>query len=105
MRAGRLRHKITIERRPTDYNSLGHEQAPWRVVVKNHPCTVAELTGRELERARQMVAEVTVRITTRRSPATEEDRIRFGKRIFQVLSVTVNEIGTEQTILCTEIKQ
>jgi head-tail adaptor len=52
-----------------------------------------------------MVAEVTVRITTRRSPATSEDRIRFGKRFFHVLSVTSDEIGTEQTILCTEIKQ
>lgn len=104
MRAGRLRHRIAIERRPTDYNALGHEQAAWRVITQNHPATVSELTGRELERARQLVAEVTIRITTRRSPATSEDRIRFGKRVFQVLSVTNDETATEQTILCVEIE-
>ncbi len=105
MSAGKYRHRITIERREKSYDRLGHEQAEWKAIASNHPAKVTELTGRELERARQLVAEVTVSVTTRRSPAVEKDRILFRGRILNILGVTNDERGTEQTLLCAEIRQ
>lgn len=104
MRAGKLRHRISIERRPVEYDNRGHETGSWKVIQRGLYCTVVELSGRELERARQIVAEVTIQITTRRSSAKSTDRIRFGERIFEVMAVTTNEIGTEQTIFCVELR-
>lgn len=103
MQAGKLRHRITIERRGVTYDDLGHETQAWKAIAHIR-ALVEELSGRELERARQLVPEATVRITTRRSPTISSDRILFRDRILQVASVVTNPIGTEQTILCTELK-
>lgn len=105
MRAGRLRHRITIQRREQNYDDLGHEQGDWKTIAAGHPALVEDLSGRELERYRQIVAEVTTRITTRRSAANFKDRILFRGRILNVLSETYNEIETEQEILCAEVLQ
>lgn len=102
MRAGRMRHRITALRRQPSYDNLGHEQDPWKPIAVNYPAEVVELTGRELERFRQLEADVTIRITMRRSPAKQQDRIQWGARILDVISVIGDERNTEQTILCRE---
>lgn len=104
MRGGKLRHRFTIQRRTVQYDARGHETTIWLIMGPPIYCEVKELSGRELERARQLVAEATVQITTRRSGVLATDRIKFNNRILQVYSVVNSPIGDEQTILCAEPK-
>jgi SPP1 family predicted phage head-tail adaptor len=83
-RAGRLRHRILIERRAVEYDSLGHESLEWKV-WKSVAAEVKTPSGRELERARQVVAEVTTLITIRYlAGLTTKDRVKFGSRIIHI---------------------
>lgn len=108
MRGGKLRHRFTIQRRTVQYDSRGHETAVWQNIGTPIWCEVAELSGRELERARQLVAEATVRVITRRSGVLVTDRITTTinnvARTLQVYSVVNSPINDEQTILCAEPK-
>jgi SPP1 family predicted phage head-tail adaptor len=103
MQAGKLRHRITIQRRTVTYNAMGHESGSWQSIETRYS-RVKELSGTELERARQLVPEVTHQITLRRSNALYTDRILFRGRTLQIASITNDEIGSEQTILAVEIK-
>lgn len=103
MQAGKLRHRITIQRRIVAYDAMGHESRTWQP-LESRFSEVKDLSGRELERARQLVPEVTTQITLRRSNALHTDRILFRGRILQIASITNDEIGSEQTILAVEIK-
>lgn len=102
MRAGKLRHNITIERRSLVLDALGHESATWKPITSSIPAQVTELSGRELERAKQQVAECSVRILLRFTDCVRTDRIKYGTRTLQVESVTPDERAREITLLCVE---
>ncbi len=105
MRGGTLRHSITVQRRSMTLNELGHDnEAAWVSVSGRVPCEFKELSGRELEIARQQIAEATIQIKTRYSGMLTTDRILYGSRIIQPESIIPNTRNTEFTILCTETK-
>ena len=105
MRGGTLRHSITVQRRSMTLNELGQDnEATWVSVSGRVPCEVKELSGRELEVARQQVAEATIQIKTRYSGTLTTDRILYGSRIIQPESIVPNTRNTEFVILCTETK-
>jgi SPP1 family predicted phage head-tail adaptor len=105
-RAGRLRHRLTIQRRSDGvYDELGHEANDWQTVG----CVFAEvrdLAGRELERARQTVAEVSVSVTIRHFELLKPtDRFVFGKRVLNIGGIVDPEnLKEEQIVLCVEQK-
>lgn len=103
-RAGRLRHRIHIERREIEYNSLGHESAVWKI-WKSVAAEVKTPSGRELERARQVVAETTTVITIRYLEGLQsEDRIRFGSRIINIgAAVDEDNQQRELVLFCSEV--
>jgi SPP1 family predicted phage head-tail adaptor len=104
MKAGQLRHRVTIERRETAYDRRGHESEVWSAFA-NVWAEVKELSGRELERAKQLVADATIQVTMRANNVESTDRIRFKGRIFQIASVVADTVNTMRTCLCTEVKQ
>jgi head-tail adaptor len=105
MRAGALRHSITIQRRPFTLNELGQDiEEDWVAVSGRVPCNVKELSGRELEVARQQVAEAVVEITARMTTILTTDRIIYGDRVLQPESIVTDARRTKQIILCTETK-
>lgn len=105
MRSGLLRHSIKIQRRSATFNELGHDnQTAWVITSGRIPCSVKELSGRELEVARQQVAEAVVEITCRLTDILTTDRIVYGSRILQPESIVSNARNTEVIILCTETK-
>jgi SPP1 family predicted phage head-tail adaptor len=103
MKAGKLRHRIAIERREVAYDDLGHETQSWQPIATVW-AEVKELSGRELERARQIVAEVTVQVTTRAADLLTSDRILFKSRVLEVASAVADTVNTERICLCTEVK-
>lgn len=103
-RAGRLRHRIVIEKREEGvYDELGHESNEWRRAGSVF-AEVRDLSGRELERARQTVPDVNVSIVIRHCRILKvTDRIVFRGRIFHIGAITDPENRKEEMILlCTE---
>lgn len=103
MKAGELRHRIEIKRRQVAYDNLGHEQEAWTSIATVW-AEVKELSGRELERARQLVAEATIQVRTRASGMLATDRVLFKNRTFDIASVIADTVDTERTCLCTEVR-
>ena len=66
MRAGRLRERVRIERKPTnpDQNEFGEEIQDWEEVVTAW-ASVEPLRGREFVEARQEQNQITVKIRMR----------------------------------------
>lgn len=103
MQAGKLRHRVDIQKPTNAQNSLG-ETVPTFVDQDRVWAEVMPLSGRELLAARQTTGEVTHQVTIRwRDGLTPTHRIRFGTRIFEILSViNVEERNREMRVLCKE---
>jgi SPP1 family predicted phage head-tail adaptor len=100
---GDMRHRVSIERRGISFDDLGHEQEAWKPISCNIPAIVEELSGRELERAKQLVAEATHRVTIRvPSSLSTADRLVYKNRIFEIRAKPENEVGTICDLLCVE---
>ncbi len=82
---GRLRHKVELQRKSSSgYDSLGQPIGTWQT-IDTFPAKVEDLSGRELERARQMVSEATVRVISRfRSNIKTTDRLVFRERVLEI---------------------
>lgn len=74
MRAGRLRHWLTFEKKVTELDSEGAKVEYWMdafVLNSRMPCEVVDLSGRELIAAPAVRSSVTTRIRTRYRPGFE----------------------------------
>jgi SPP1 family predicted phage head-tail adaptor len=103
MKAGELRHRVQIQKRSVSYDSRGHESESWQT-VGSVASKVEELSGRELERARQQVAEANISVTLRKVEIATLDRLVFNNRILQVGAVVADVFNTKRTCLCVEVK-
>lgn len=105
MRAGTLRHRITLERRTDATGTAGGVKAVWDPV----PFAVAwaevtPLQGRELEAARGMQSEATHRVRLRYlAGVTPKLRVNFGGRLMDIEDVVdVGERHRELVLRCIE---
>lgn len=91
MNPGRLRDLVTIQNRAAGVDGYGQPNGAWQNVTTCW-ARVDELDGRELVNAREVVGEVSARVTMRgfpnwRTRIKQTSRIVFGERTFEVLSV------------------
>jgi SPP1 family predicted phage head-tail adaptor len=101
--AGRMRHRVTIQRRTLVKGSDGSTTEVWSD-CSSRWAEIAPLRGRELFNAQQVRADVSHRITMR-GPLTlsPDDRIVYCGRIFNIGSaIDVEERGREIEIHATE---
>lgn len=103
MKSGELRHRVQIQRRQVAYDARGHEKESFET-VGSVAAKVEELSGRELERARQVVAEASFSVLLRRVTIQTLDRLLYRDRILQVGSVITDARDTQRTCLCVEVK-
>lgn len=103
MNYGKLRHKLSLET-PSSTTDKGKVTTTWYPAGEVFG-DVVQLSGRELEQARQVVAEATHQITTRWSP----DRFRAAQRLsmdgryFHIENVNNrNERNREILLTCVE---
>ena len=103
LRAGTLRRQITLQRRTSTNDTFGQQSTAWTTLRTSY-AEIEPLTGRELETAQAINAEVTHRITLRyRSDITTALRITYQGRIFNVLSVLdIDTAHTALQLLCSE---
>lgn len=105
MRAGRLRHRINIQRLEKSRTPLGEVVESWNDLFTCH-ADVRPLTGKETYVSQQMAAEVNHEVTLRyRSDIKPADRIIDKQgRILDIKSVLdVYGRGRELKILCREV--
>ncbi|MGE4297035.1 MAG: phage head closure protein [Desulfovibrionaceae bacterium] len=103
MRAGRLRHTVTIEHTVSTQNAYGEMVPAWEAFATRR-AAVRPLAGREYFAASGEGAEVTHEIRLRYlDGVTTAMRIVFNTRHFDIQSViNVNERGHELIIMAVE---
>lgn len=104
MRAGELRHRVTIQQKTFSRDSYGGETITWTDVATVW-AAVEPISGREYFTAQQTQAEVTTRIRIRhRAGITPVMRVLWGTRLYDIISVIeVKERNREIHLMCQEV--
>lgn len=106
MRAGKLRHRISIERAIETQDSSYNEPTSQWVLFAEVSASISPLNGRELIRAKQVElktdTEIMIRYLDGLSPKM---RIVYRDRVFEILSIiNTEERNRELRLLCSEVK-
>ena len=102
MRAGMLRHRVTIQRQELVFGKFG---APLHDKVWENVATVwaslEAMSGREFFASQQAQSEVTQRIRIRYRPDVTAD-MRVGK-VFNIVAPLPDNQGRELVLMCREV--
>lgn len=104
MRAGWLRHRVTIQTKSESRDSYGEPDYTWSDLATVY-AGVEPLRGEERMMARAETQELTHRIRIRyySDSVTPEARVKWGSRIFDIVEViNVLERDREQIMMCKE---
>lgn len=104
MRAGKLRHAITIEQASGAADGMGGFTNTWSAFASVRG-SIEPISGDEIDRGQQITGGRThmIRIRGHVLP-TPGMRAKFGTRIFEIVSVlTPNEIKKERQLSCREV--
>jgi len=87
MRAGRLRHRITIQRPSSSAGALGEKIKSW-ADVSTVWAAIEPLRGREFLEAHQQESEITTRFIIRyKGGLNTRMRISFGSKYYKIESI------------------
>lgn len=105
MQAGKLRHRIQIERRTVQADGLRDAEDEWETIAEVR-AAVKPLSGSELVEAMQVTGVGTLEVRFRWSPSlslTTDDRLRFGERTLNITHIAnVDERNRELVVMCGE---
>jgi len=103
MRAGRMRHRVTIQQQSTTQDTYGQPANTWADVATVW-AAVEPIRGKEYFDASQDNAETTTRVRMRyRSGITQDMRISFDSRLYNIQSIIrPREIHHEMELMCSE---
>lgn len=105
---GEMRHRVDIEHKVVaeEPDDRGKPVYEWKVLVRGWYCKIEQLTGGEVETARQLNAEATHRIYMRsRDDVTERMRLVFRGREFYIGYIDdLAQVGRISWMLCAEKK-
>jgi len=104
MRAGLLRHQVTIQTRTDIRDGKGTAVETWSDVTTVWG-SIEPLQGKEYYDAHRENADITHRARIRYRPGvTRENRLLYGSRIFDIEAVlNPDERNRELTLLCREV--
>lgn len=110
MRAGALRHLVTIEQRSSTADGMGGNSAGWATFgTANIPAAVEPISGAEQFRSDQVQFRRTHTVTIDRNPSlvpTPAMRVNFGGRLLYIVAVLVPaETGRWLELHCEERAQ
>lgn len=105
--AGKLRHRVTIEKPAKSRDSRGRQTDDWTQCARAS-AQIEDLSGTDAETARQYYGTATVRIKlrVRRNFKLETaHRIRFGCRIFEVGHIiNKDQVNSIWSVLASEMR-
>lgn len=107
MRAGKLRHIVTLQQRVDGHETPFPSGAPdqyWDTFQAGVPCSIDPISGREYFSQQQVQGEVTHRIRLRYlAGVTSALRVLYGTRVFDIVSVlNWEERNIELHLMCVE---
>jgi SPP1 family predicted phage head-tail adaptor len=105
MRAGTLRHLVTVQKNTPTTSGTGDRVDAWTAVGGKVSSCVKFLTGRELYVAQQVNAEATISVCIRyRSDlVAKQHRLLYGSRVLNIVNVAPDERHREVELLCVEV--
>lgn len=106
MNIGTLRHRITLKHRSlSDADTVGHTAEAY-VPYDTVWARIETLSGREVEYAKQISAEASVKVTLRYLDGiVETDRIDYGSREFEVIAINdIDQRRITMVLTCSEVK-
>ena len=105
MQAGKLRKRITIQQSVITRDEYGAEIKTWTTFISGWG-SVEPLRGREYLEARQLQADIDMRIRMRvqkNKRPLPGMRVIYDERTLEIISVIeVNEAGRELQLMCRE---
>lgn len=102
IRAGKLRHRITIQTRTKTRTSGGGFTETWSDTASVW-ASIEPSGGTERQEYAQLQQDVTHKITIRSRTITAQQRIKFGSRIFDIISFRdIDERDRRTEIMCNE---
>lgn len=91
MRAGELKHRVTVERSTDAQDASGDPVKKWNPLVSNVPAAIEPLRGREFYGSNQTLAERDTRIrihwATPLDDLSPKDRITHQGMIYNIVNV------------------
>lgn len=104
MNIGKLRHRIILLKQVNEVNDYGASTQTWKRVATVW-ADVRPLSGREYFSAQQVQSEVTTQIWLRHLDGIKPTmRVKFGKRLFEILSVlNTQERNISLQLMCKEV--
>ena len=105
MKAGALRHQVTIQRLTITQGSAGEVIETWSDVATVY-AAVEPLSGREYWQAQQVAAETSIRVRIRYRAGLETTmRVIHDDRTLEILSIVdPEERHRELQLMCRELK-
>ncbi len=105
MRAGRLRHYVTIQQDGNSANNYGEQESTWSTWKKWH-IGITPLTGREYILAQQTTATVTHKVEMRYCEGLSPKTHRFlhdDGTVYEINAVLGDKRKNEMTVMVTEV--
>ena len=109
MRAGDLRHRITVQYPVENQDSAGQPIPTWTTLFSAW-AAIEPLSAREYLSAQQANSDISIRIRIRARPASEtrvsaKMRVLFGSRMLEIVAppIEVQERNREVQLLCREV--
>lgn len=102
--AGKRNRRVTIQRKTVASDADGYDTETW-ATYKSAMAWIQTMTGREFYSAQKLNAETqALFIVNYVSGITTKDRVLYGTRVFEILSVNnPNEGNAELQIACKEV--
>lgn len=106
MKAGTLRHRVEIQSADSTADELNQviiEEGDW-TTVDFRWADIKPLRSREMDHLNSIYSDVSHRIRIRQYDLTDEYRIKYGSRIFNIESViNVDERNKESELIVKEV--
>lgn len=103
MRAGMLRHRVTLQRFQQGQDAYGGPVETWEDVATVW-ASLEAVSGREFFASQQVQSEVTHKVTIRFRPGVAADmRIVYGGRVFGIVAPLPDNRGTRLVLMCREV--
>lgn len=103
MRAGLLRHKVTIQTATETQDAIGQRVSTWAALATRW-AAIEPMTGREYHGSEALQSEVTHKIRLRHvEDVTAKMRVIYGSRTFEIISaINVGERDKQLHLMCRE---
>lgn len=105
MRAGTLRHRVTLQSQQLTSDGQGGQTESWTDFAVGVYCRIEPLQGAEKVQAQQVNDELTHRISLRYLPGlSSKMRVLYGSRVFLIEStLNDNERNAEMVMFAKEL--